>query len=241
MQLTFSILSWGAWSPDYQQRQDWQQWQQANGATPVHTAVPPLQQVPSMQKRRLSRLTKMMLEAAFMAQPQPDCRSVFASRHGELHRTITLLEEMLQQQPLSPMGFSQSVHNTASGVFGILTQDQAPSTSIAAGRNTLSQALVETWTLLVEDSKPVLLVFGDDPVPQVYQDFVNEPEYPLALALVLAPETCAGIASLTLDTHHQDTSSLCYGQLLQSLATCRATAGQLAGMYWQLRPREGAC
>ncbi|MCL1075751.1 beta-ketoacyl synthase chain length factor [Shewanella dokdonensis] len=241
MQLAFSILSWGAWSPDYQQQQDWQHWQHADKVAPVSAAAPSLTQIPSMQKRRFSRLTKMMLEAAFQAAAPQHCRSVFASRHGELHRTVVLLEDILSKQPLSPTGFSQSVHNTASGVFGIVTQNQAASTSIAAGSHTLAQALLESWGQLAEDPSPILLVFGDDPVPPVYDKFTDEPEYPLALALVLAPAPHPGIATLTLTPQKVETRQLCYGELLQSLATGDCLDGALAGMQWQLLAGSRSC
>ncbi|MFQ6371993.1 beta-ketoacyl synthase chain length factor [Shewanella sp. YIC-542] len=232
MQLTFSLLRWGAWAPDYQQPQDWQHWPAVTAAP--SSPSPKLPQVPAMQKRRFSHLTKMMLEAALQTRAPAQCRSVFASRHGELHRTATLLADVLQQQPLSPMGFSQSVHNTASGVFGIVTQNQAATTSIAAGEHSLSQAMMESWGLLTEDPAPLLLVFGDEPVPEVYQSFTNEPEYPLALALLLAPTTQEGMARITLTPCRPDSTPLRYGQLLHALASQMPLSGHLAGMHWQL-------
>ncbi len=149
----YSLL--GAWSPEYQQQQDWQQWQSSNCALDDSDRIAPkLPQVAAMQRRRFSRLSKMMLEAAFQAEAPSQCRSVFASRHGELNRTIELLQDIIARQPLSPMGFSQSVHNTASGLFGIVTGNTGASTSVAAGTDTLSQAMLEAWAQLAEDPSP---------------------------------------------------------------------------------------
>lgn len=164
MQLRFSILSWGAWAPKYPQRDDWQTWCKHSADTSkddLEGISPTLPQVPAMQRRRFSRLTKMMLDVCFQCEAAPNCRSIFASRHGELHRTIGLLEDIIEKQPLSPLGFSQSVHNTGSGIFGILTNNTAPSTSIAAGTETLSQAMVEAFAQLHQSPEPLLLVFGE--------------------------------------------------------------------------------
>lgn len=241
MQLTFSILSWGAWAPKFPQRDDWQIWCKHSADTSkddFEGISPALPQVPAMQRRRFSRLTKMMLDVSFQCQAAPNCRSVFASRHGELHRTIGLLEDIIEKQPLSPLGFSQSVHNTGSGIFGILTNNTAPSTSIAAGTETLSQAMVEAFAQLHQSPEPLLLVFGDDPVPPVYDEFTQEFELPLALGFTLAPADDAATVTLTLSQltpeEQQQATPLSYGILLHALATSQDIAGCLSHWHWNL-------
>ncbi|WP_137223571.1 MULTISPECIES: beta-ketoacyl synthase chain length factor [Shewanella] len=187
MHLVFDLLSWGAWSPDFQTAESWQQWQQPNSNLSPKPDSPALKHIPAMQRRRFSRLTKMMLTAAHQCQPDNHCRSIFSSRHGELTRTLGILKDIAQQQALSPTAFSQSVHNTASGIFGIVNNNTAASTSVAAGEQTLIQALVEAYAQLAQSPQPVLVVFGDDPVPPVYSEFTHEVELPLALGLYLAP------------------------------------------------------
>lgn len=246
MQLTFSILSWGAWTPQYPHSDSWQNWCENSAAssldtTPSNTTLsessaPALKQVPAMQRRRFSRLTKMMLEASFQCNLAPNCRSIFASRHGELPRTIGLLEEIIAKQALSPLGFSQSVHNTASGIFGIVTANTAPSTSIAAGTETLSQAMVEAFVQLAQSPEPLLLVFGDDPVPPVYDEFTQEFELPLALGLQLAPFDAPASAKLTVSRIVAPTelTPLTYGAFIHALATAQNISGCLSQWHWSL-------
>uniref|UniRef100_Q0HQF1 Beta-ketoacyl synthase-like N-terminal domain-containing protein n=1 Tax=Shewanella sp. (strain MR-7) TaxID=60481 RepID=Q0HQF1_SHESR len=242
MQLKFSILSWGAWAPKYPQRDDWQNWCKHSADTSKENDLegisPALSQVPAMQRRRFSRLTKMMLEVSFQCEAAPNCRSIFASRHGELHRTIGLLEDIIEKQPLSPLGFSQSVHNTGSGIFGILTNNTAPSTSIAAGTETLSQAMVEAFAQLHQSPEPLLLVFGDDPVPPVYDEFTRELELPLALGLTLASADESATVTLTLRQltaeQQQNATPLSYGMLVHALATSQDIAGCLSHWHWSL-------
>jgi hypothetical protein len=261
VQLVFDLLSWGAWSPDFQTTERWQQWQQPNGDLPPKPDSPALAHIPAMQRRRFSRLTKMMLTAAYQCQPDMHCRSIFASRHGELTRTLGLLKDIAQQQALSPMAFSQSVHNTASGLFGIVNDNTTTSTSIAAGEQTLTQALIEAYAQLAQSPSPVLVVFGDDPVPPVYSEFIHEVELPLAFGLYLAPlnniahraekqaiapalhQKMSQRTTLRLSDHplglgphdnqkHQDNISL--SQLIHHIASAKNIQGKLCHWYWSL-------
>lgn len=238
MPLAFNILSWGAWSPAYQDSTAWTQWHKATTTDALDDRAPALSQVPSMQRRRFSRLTKMMLHAALTAAPDSHYRTIFASRHGELNRTIVLLENVLAQQPLSPTGFSQSVHNTASGLYGIVAKNTQPSTSIAAGSETLAQAMYEAYAQLQVSEQPLLLVYGDDPVPPIYDQYTDELEYPLALAFLLSRRDTAisaPVAQLTIVPQAAATDNpLCYGQLLQALASGNDLHGEIAHQQWLL-------
>ena len=255
MHLEFELLSWGAWSPDFQTPESWLQWQQPNSNPSPKSDSPALKHIPAMQRRRFSRLTKMMLTAAYQCQPQNNCRSIFSSRHGELTRTLGLLKDITQQQALSPMAFSQSVHNTASGIFGIVNNNTASSTSIAAGEQTLTQALIEAYAQLAQSPQPVLVVFGDDPVPPVYSEFTHEVELPLALGLYLAPfnssapqaknqladttllHDSAQRMTLSVSDHppeHHSQNNICMSELIHHIASAKHIQGKLCHWYWSL-------
>ncbi|QYK01715.1 beta-ketoacyl synthase chain length factor [Shewanella psychrotolerans] len=242
MQLIFGIQSSGAWSPIYQKIADWQQWpNKLIEGQDNQALVPKLPQVPAMQRRRYSKLTKMLLEVAFQCHAPANCRTIFASRHGELNRTVDLLQDIVREQPISPIGFSQSVHNTASGIFSILTNNRSPSTSIAAGETTLAQALIEAYGQLSEDNSDLLLVFGDEPVADIYKEFTDEPELPIALALQLTLPKHGQELKLTLSLETQPTAAqlatvepICYGQLLHAIASQQNLCGQLNQFVWHI-------
>lgn len=245
MQIAFDILSWSAWSPEFQTNEAWLNWQAPNINHSLSDLAPSLPQIPTMQRRRYSRLSKMMLHAALNCHASSDCRSVFASRHGELTRTIGLLEDIVAKQPLSPTAFSQSVHNTSSGLYGMAQGNKTSSTSIAAGTQTLPQALIETFAQLECEASPVLFVFGDDPVPPVYNEFINEIELPISLGLQLAVKggeyQQPPIATLTLNddlTSCSQDSDICLSQLIHHLASLTPLRGQLCQWHWTLEPHE---
>ncbi|GIU11379.1 MULTISPECIES: beta-ketoacyl synthase chain length factor [unclassified Shewanella] len=238
MHLKFSILSWGAWSPHYQQANEWLTWPNATiDYSTQQIAVPKLAHVPAMQRRRLSKLTKIILEAIHQCAPEKQCRSIFASQHGEINRTIGLLNDIVDKSALSPTGFSQSVHNTASGIYSILSGNRAASTSIAAGKNTLSQGFIEAFGQLHADPEPLLLVYADEQVPQVYQQFSSSPEWAIATAFMLAPadDSQVALATLTLTpSNKQVGNELSIGLLLSSLAAKQNISGVLSGWHWEL-------
>ena len=181
--LSFSIpvTRWCAWPPTGSSAPD---------------ARPDVQFVEVILRRRLSPLARMMLHVAHAcAQDLPRLRLVFASRHGELNRTMGMLQELAQSAPLSPMAFSLSVHNTAAGIFSILRGDTSPATAIAAGDETLGYALLESFCQFESDPDwPVLMVYGDEPLPEAYRGYATGPEPHHAIAVLLAPNAGRSVA-----------------------------------------------
>jgi hypothetical protein len=115
----------------------------------------------------------MMLHvAAACAQDASALRLVFASQHGELGYTVALLRALAAGEPLSPTAFSLSVHNAAAGLFSTVRADRAPSTAVAAGEETLGYGLLEAYCQwIAEPRQPVLMVYGDEPLPVEYAAF----------------------------------------------------------------------
>jgi hypothetical protein len=206
--LTFTLRRWAAWSPAQQTADDWQQWALGNSELVNDDSSPALKFIKPMQRRRFSRLSRMALQVAYdCAQDDHSLRTVFASRHGEIHRTKALLDDIVQSEPISPMGFSLSVHNTGSGLYSIASGNRAPSTAIAAGRDSLEAALIDALGQLRQDaSAPVLVVLADEPLPEFYAADDNEQLVPYALALLIEPGTAAG-QSFTLSRQSGSQSS----------------------------------
>src|SRR5688572_17017530 len=140
--VSFSIARWSAWAPGLESPSAWLAWARARrepvsgaGAAFVGPASAKIREFPALLGRRASRSGRAGLRAAL------DCMhglggpvsTVFASRHGEVHRSVELLEALARAEPLSPMAFSLSVHNAAAGIFSIGRVVRSGSTSVAAG------------------------------------------------------------------------------------------------------------
>lgn len=147
---------------------------------------PDVPQVPMMLRRRASVADRMALKVAFEVWPTNESiASVFCSRHGEVARSVELLDLMSKGEGHLPMSFSLSVHNAASGLFGIARGDTRASTSVAAGPDTLEMGISEACALLAGGESKVLLVNYDDALPGALGEFKDDEDRPFALAMLL--------------------------------------------------------
>ncbi|HQQ62821.1 MAG TPA: beta-ketoacyl synthase chain length factor [Pseudomonadales bacterium] len=186
MDISLKLLQWAAWAPGVTTQDDWRAWARDEKVIGPD-GQPALDFVPALARRRMSRVTRMSIQAAENCRgDKRNITTVFASRHGEIQRSFGILESVAAAEPVSPADFSVSVHNTAAGLYSIQRHDRSPSTSISAGVDTLEAAFVETYAQLHGGNDEVLLVMADEPVPSAYREFVDETEYPYALALHLA-------------------------------------------------------
>lgn len=143
--------------------------------------------VEPLLKRRLSSLARIVLSIVNeCAQDVTDARIVFASRHGELARTTTMLESLSIGEELSPTLFSMSVLNASAGIFSILKKNTTPSTAISAGDASFGYGLMEACLQVAENpGQPVLFVYADEPAPADYAVCEPGDRRPFALALLL--------------------------------------------------------
>ncbi|WP_130803356.1 beta-ketoacyl synthase chain length factor [Acinetobacter ihumii] len=143
-----------------------------------------LESLPAMQRRRLSPLAKLAMNAAIetVAQQSVDY-IVWVSRYGDEAKTLAILQDVLTNQTPSPTQFSTSVHNAIAGLYSILCKDDTVSTSLSCG---WSEAMFEAYALLNSQPqiKQVLVVFYEASLPKIYQD--QQDFQPFALATVLS-------------------------------------------------------
>ena len=186
--MEFSIKRCVAWAGDLSTEQDWQQFAAGEQDIAVLTQKPTLSQIPPMQRRRLSPFAKLALHCALDAAQ--DCLdtvpSVFASRHGDLHKTSKLIADVAAQQALSPTQFGLSVHNAVGGQFSIFSGNKAPLTAISAGEDTFLTAIVDAVCKLnSNDYHQILVVYTDEVVPEIYASYVAQHQVSIASALLI--------------------------------------------------------
>lgn len=219
MALTFNILDWKAWTPAQ------------------HDAQPDVSVIPAMLRRRLSPIGRAAVSVIMpLAQAHGAMPLVYVSRHGDLNRTLGLLEELARGELMSPTAFSLSVHNATAGLFSIqqgLTQNI---TALSGGAQELVPGLLECLGLCSLQTPQVLCVFCDETPPAVYQQQVDQPAQPYALALVIGAGT-----GWQLDNLGQGdaTTAASMPQALQLLQLLQGDGAELAlannGSQWRLR------
>ncbi len=180
--MDFHIKAWSAWLPEMRA---------ASAPTvncPQDSGASDLSEVPAMTRRRLSNQARKAFRVALDVDESRGAPCIFASRHGDLRRTLELINALVADESISPTQFSLSVHNAISGQYSIFTGNQADCNAIAAGADSLQYAVLEAAARLVSepDLEEVLVVYSDDQVPEVYQPYCQEPSALSAIALLLS-------------------------------------------------------
>ena len=186
--IQFEIDQWQAWAPGLVSTDDWTDWAREPCELESGDAQPDVSFLPAMQRRRLSRLARMVFAVATpLVAGRPAMPLVYASRHGETTRTFAILNDLAGEEPLSPTQFSLSVHNAIIGLWSIQQQDTSEMTSLAAEGDGLEHAVLEATLLLGEGAPEVLVVVAEDQPPTVYAPWINDVSFPYAVALLLKP------------------------------------------------------
>jgi hypothetical protein len=187
--LEFSIKRCVTWGGGLTTTQDWQNYAKGETTLEHSQELPPLKQIPAMQRRRLSPFAKLTLHCALNAADEclTTVPSVFASRHGDITKTTKLISDTAAKEDLSPTQFGLSVHNAVGGLFSIYTGNKAPLTAMSAGEDTFFTAVIDALCKLsANDYSQILVVFTETHVPEIYQQYIAQHEVDIACALLLS-------------------------------------------------------
>ena len=175
--IEFTVAEWAAWAPGVETPEAWRAWAR-NPLPPTGEAMPALPEVPPMQRRRIERLGRMAVQVAYWCDPagREAMPLVFASRHGDVQRSLELLRQQAQGEPMSPTQFGLSVHNAIAALYSIVRGQRGNYLALAAGKATAETALVDVVGLLADGAPEVLVVVYDTGLPAAYAGFADEPE-----------------------------------------------------------------
>lgn len=196
--MDFCIKAWNLWLPSFDN----------DGLIlPANFAL--LSDIPAMARRRMSQLTKMAFQTAIAVEPENTIPCIFASRHGDLHKTVELLKAIAVSDDLSPTQFALSVHNAISGQYSIFTLNNADMNAIAGGANSLHYAVLEAASRLTteENLTEILVVYADEPVPDLYRQFCAEPAVAQSLAVLLSKDSGDKVSFSYRNADEQETES----------------------------------
>ena len=161
----------------------WHYWEGAANALPELKSVDPL------LRRRLSPQGRAALAVAdICAGDIGPVRVVYASQHGELTRTLGLIESLRPESidGPSPTSFALSVLNSTPGIYSIARKDVSPSIALSAGEESSWCGLLEAALTHLDLGQPVLLISADAQVPALLRHGVPDPAPIRALAVLIA-------------------------------------------------------
>jgi hypothetical protein len=178
------IERWRAWAPGVEEPADWADWTAAPRTLEDHGEQPACDFVAPMQRRRLSRLARIVMHAAWpLCEDDEQLPFVYASRHGETTRTFAMLDEIGRDAPLSPTQFGLSVHNAIAGQWSILRGQRGESVAIAGEADTFEHAIVEAAALLGDGAAAVIVVMAEERPAAAYDGWIDDVPFSYAVAL----------------------------------------------------------
>jgi hypothetical protein len=206
--ISVTVSDWAAWAPGLEDRAAWLDWAKAPWS-PYGDARPALTEVPAMQRRRIDRVGRMAVQAAWWCS-QAEAQGVplvFASRHGDVQRSCELLGQLSHGEAMSPTQFGLSVHNAVAALYSIVRGERGNYLALAAGGATAEAALVEVAGLLDDGAREVLLVVYEAAMPAMHQEFMDEPDATYAWSWRLGRHGVG--TALTLDWAADDGAAAC--------------------------------
>lgn len=150
--------------------------------------LPELKSVDPLLRRRLSPQGRAALAVADVcASGVGPVRVVYASQHGELARTLTLMESLRPEDPdgPSPTSFALSVLNSTPGIYSIARKDTSPAVAVSAGAESAWCGLLEAALTAQEEACPVLFIAAEAPVPALFRHGEPDPASIRALAVLI--------------------------------------------------------
>lgn len=168
------------------------------------TVIPPLECLPPAERRRTGRVVRLALTVGLEAVGRAGAEAaalpaVFSSSGGDgenCHEICAVLAGADRQ--ISPTRFHNSVHNAASGYWGIATGATAASNALCAHDASFAAGLLESLVQLHVDGTAVLFIAYDADYPEPMRSARPIPDA-FAVALLLTPAARAGsLAQLTV-------------------------------------------
>jgi hypothetical protein len=193
----FEVADWFAWAPSLENRAAWRDWA---GVPAAANDSEPLPALPMMLRRRLTTFGQKLVGGALACKEAVgEARYVFGTRHGELGRAVRIFRDIEDRQTPSPTDFSLSIHHALIGLLSIDAKNRAGHTALSAGRDSFGYSLVESAACLAErPDEPVLLIYGDEKLPEEYDAFREADDVTLPLVVVLALRRPTGGGGLSL-------------------------------------------
>lgn len=174
---------------------------------PAPTVLPPAEALPAAERRRASRVVRTALAlglGALRGHDPSEVATVFTASGADGHNCHALCEQLAgEDRQISPTRFHNSVHNAASGYWGIATRSMAPSQVLCAHDASFGAGWIDALGQLSNEGGELLLVAYDG-------------EYPEPLHSVRPVPDAAGMALWLGTEPRADSLGTLHGELLRA-------------------------
>jgi len=159
---------------------------------PSATVIPPLQCLPPAERRRTGKVVRLALTVGLEAVARAGADAaqlpaVFSSSGGDGENCHEICQVLAgPERQISPTRFHNSVHNAASGYWGIATGATPAANALCAHDASFAAGLLESLVQLSIDETAVLLIAYDADYPQPMRAARPIPDA-FGVALLLTP------------------------------------------------------
>lgn len=220
------VTGLGLWSPGFADVVAWRE-----GRPDPGVEKPRCRLIDARLKRGSSRFANMLGEVVEQAAREAglDVRTVptvYGSSLGEIETMVVLLRMLCEEEgKLSPNRFKNSVHNAASGLVSIATENKAFSTAIAGGDRSFEVSLLEAWAYLEVEGGSLVLAVADDRPPVPLDALGAHGALSEGLALSIDPADAARSRAVLRDLRPATGALPVHARVPDELAKCSAAAG----------------
>lgn len=210
-----------------------------SGQAPSSSArldLPSPPSLPANERRRASQVVRLALgciEQVLQESPFPveSLRSVFATDEGSGEISQQMLEALATTRQVSPLLFTNSVINAASGYFSIARRNHEPATVISMGTESFAGGLLCAATEAQTTTQPVLLVAYDAVMTAPLNELLPT-DAPCAAAWVIsaAPHAESSLASFELSCDDPDLTPTALPGWLPPQAAVQSSSAALAAL-----------
>ena len=181
-------------------RKDWEEWSSGRRDIELSEAAPALGHLPTLFKRRLSQLSRMVLHVGHeLSQGRHEIKVVFASAYGEIGQQVKLTASLLDSGEIAPSVFSFSVFNAPVALLSIAEANTDGNVALSAGAASFESGLLEALARQKHaDCGKVLFIAADELVPMPFRELAPSGNVPYALGLLLRKEPDAGAVGIDL-------------------------------------------
>lgn len=169
------------------------------------TVIAPLECLPAAERRRTGKVVRLALSVGLEAVARAGAEAaalpaVFSSSGGDGENCHEICQVLAgSDRQISPTRFHNSVHNAASGYWGIATGAVAASNALCACDASFGAGLLETLAQVRIEETPVLLIAYDAGYPEPIRTARPIPDA-FGVALLLTPAAGRGsLARLTAE------------------------------------------
>ncbi len=115
--------------------------------------------LPMLIRRKLSPLSKIAFSSLYECYENNDVNLVFASKYSEFEKLLQLSKQYKEENEISPIAFSTSVHNATVGAFSLLNKINSSYISIGADDYSFHAGLLDA--ILNSKEKDTLFCYAD--------------------------------------------------------------------------------